>query len=421
MTIYNENKTGYKKTKIGWIPEVWEITRISNIVASIKSGVSVNSTDRTKLNNEKGILKTSSVYNGIFIPDQNKAIISVQELIRARLNPKKDSLLISRMNTPDLVGACAYVAKTEQDLFIPDRLWLTELNNKIVNARWFNFLLNSQYYRFQIKNRATGTSNSMKNISKESFTGIKIPLPPLAEQQKIAEILSVWDKAIEHIQNLIGQLKLRKKGLMQQLLIGKSRLPGFSGEWESCPLGSYISATLRPVDKPSFNYLALGLRSHGKGVFHKENFDPDSIAMDTLYEVKEYDLIVNITFAWEQAIAIVDKQDEGGLVSHRFPTFTFNEGKAFPHFFRYFVLQPRFKYLLNLISPGGAGRNRVMSKTDFPKLEVKIPPYMEQQAIAKVIAAADEEIQIHESYLSQLQTQKKGLMQQLLTGQKRVN
>lgn len=142
--------------------------------------------------------------------------------------------------------------------------------------------------------------------------------------------------------------------------------------------------------------------------------------MEELYEVKEDDLIVNITFAWEQAIAIVSKEDDGGLVSHRFPTYIFKKEKAIPEFFRHFILQPRFKYLLELISPGGAGRNRVMSKKDFLKLEVKIPSVEEQKAIAEVLDTANLELKLYEEKLRLLQEQKKGLLQQLLTGKTRV-
>jgi type I restriction enzyme S subunit len=244
--------------------------------------------------------------------------------------------------------------------------------------------------------------------------------PPLPEQKKIADILSTWDKAIETTQALIDKLQLRKKGLMQQLLSGKKRLPGFSGEWEEQELQNYIKQKLRPVDKPSQPYLALGLRSHGKGIFHKPNFDPNSNVMTTLYEVKENDLVVNITFAWEHAIAVASRKDVGGLVSHRFPTYQFITDISDPQFFKYYFLQKRFKYLLGVISPGGAGRNRVMSKKDFPKLKVKVPNYSEQTAIAQVLTNADEEIDQTHHYLEQLQEQKKGLMQQLLTGQKRV-
>jgi type I restriction enzyme S subunit len=129
----------------------------------------------------------------------------------------------------------------------------------------------------------------------------------------------------------------------------------------------------RPVSKPREPFLALGIRSHGKGTFLKYDFEPTKIEMDTLFVVEKNDLIVNITFAWEGAIAIVKKEDDGALVSHRFPTFTFNPGTGVVDYFRHFILQPRFKYLMGLISPGGAGRNRVLDKKDFLRLEVKIP------------------------------------------------
>src|SRR5690606_21041385 len=115
----------------------------------------------------------------------------------------------------------------------------------------------------------------------------------------------------------------------------------------------------------------------------------------------------NITFAWEQAIAIANNKDNGGLVSHRFPTFVFKDGISSAMYFRYFIVQPHFKYLLNLISPGGAGRNRVMSKKDFPRLEVKIPSYDEQQAIAAILVTADVEIQKTQNHLRLLKKQKK--------------
>jgi type I restriction enzyme S subunit len=94
------------------------------------------------------------------------------------------------------------------------------------------------------------------------------------------------------------------------------------GEWEEKRLGEFLIPTLREVPKPSKPYLALGIRSHFKGTFQKPDSDPDKIAMDTLYSLAEGDLIVNITFAWEGAVAIA--KNAGGL-SHRFPTYTFND------------------------------------------------------------------------------------------------
>lgn len=215
-------------------------------------------------------------------------------------------------------------------------------------------------------------------------------------------------------------MNVRNIGLTQELLSGKMRVNGFDKKWKVKVLSECLNFTPRPILKPAENYLALGLRSHGKGIFHKKDFDPASIAMETMYEVKENDLIINITFAWEHAVAIVSKKDEGGLVSHRFPTYTFNSKNAIPEYFRHFILQKRFKFLLELISPGGAGRNRVMSKTDFLKLEVKLPEVDEQKAIAEILNKATEELNQYQQKLKALQLQKKGLMQQLLTGKVRV-
>jgi type I restriction enzyme S subunit len=142
--------------------------------------------------------------------------------------------------------------------------------------------------------------------------------------------------------------------------------------------------------------------------------------MDILYEVKENELIINITFAWEGAAAILKKSDEGKLVSHRFPTFKFNQKKVISDYFRNIIITKHFVFYMGLISPGGAGRNRVLDKTDFLLLTWDIPPLPEQQAIASILSTADEEITLLKKKLYTLKEQKKGLMQKLLTGEVRV-
>jgi type I restriction enzyme S subunit len=248
-----------------------------------------------------------------------------------------------------------------------------------------------------------------------------LPLPPLPEQRAIAAILSTWDEAITLTEWLIAALQDRKRGLMQRLLTGEVRFPKFEGEeWHEMRLGDFLKMELRKVEKPQDAYLRLGIRSHGKGTFLSDIEDPDSVAMTHLYEVREGDLIVSITFAWEGAIALVGPDGNGALVSHRFPTFVFNAQKVLPEFFKYLMLTDRFFYDLGLISPGGAGRNRVMSKRDFQKLRVKVPSVLEQKKIGSLLSAVDDYIDALSEYLEQLQHQKKGLMQRLLTGEIRV-
>jgi type I restriction enzyme S subunit len=142
--------------------------------------------------------------------------------------------------------------------------------------------------------------------------------------------------------------------------------------------------------------------------------------MDTLYRIESQDIIVNITFAWEGAIAIAKEKDSGGLVSHRFPTYRIKDKKANIDFFRNLILTKKFVWDLGLISPGGAGRNRVMNKRNFLKLKVLLPPVKIQKELGKILTTADNEIKILEEYRNAVNKQKRGLMQKLLTGEVRA-
>ena len=198
-------------------------------------------------------------------------------------------------------------------------------------------------------------------------------------------------------------------------LVPKLRFPEF-GEaegWRMSCFDEVLSPVVRERPKPADAYLGLGLRSHGKGTFLKPLADPAKNSMDQLYEVKTNDLIVNITFAWEGAVAIAQDCDEGALVSHRFPTYTFEKGRTTPDFFRYIILDKQFIYNLGVISPGGAGRNRVMSKNDFLKLRVALPSPAEQEKIASCLSSLDELMAAQARKVDALKTHKKGLMQQL--------
>ncbi len=199
------------------------------------------------------------------------------------------------------------------------------------------------------------------------------------------------------------------------VVVPKMRFPEFqqAGPWEKTRFDEVLSSIARERKKPSESYTGLGLRSHGKGTFLKPLEDPEKNSMEYLYEVKCDDLIVNITFAWEGAVAIASIADDGALVSHRFPTYTFEKGKASPAFFRHIILDKQFVYALGVISPGGAGRNRVLSKNDFLKLEVLLPSPAEQEKIADCLSSADELIAAQARKVNALKAYKNGLVRQL--------
>lgn len=163
--------------------------------------------------------------------------------------------------------------------------------------------------------------------------------------------------------------------------------------WQELEIKDFLRFTSREIEKPKDKYRSLGIRSHCKGTFVREVENPEKVMMETLYAVKKDDFIVNITFAWEGAVALVNKSDEGALVSHRFPTYIFDRNVVIPEFFRYLIPSKRFVYNLGIISPGGAGRNRVLDRKDFLHLQFIRPPVEEQKVIAEIISTWDQAIE----------------------------
>ena len=241
-------KPGYKQTDIGIIPEDWEIGSLKETFPRLDAGVSVNSDESAY--SDYYVLKTSAVRNGIVNVKEAKPVVRA-DYPRLKCPVKKGSIIISRMNTPAMVGECGFSAEEAPYTFLPDRLWQVEPSAPDYDFQWLNYLLNTEKYSAAIRATATGTSNSMKNIAKDRLLEISIPKPTLAEQKRIAEALSDMDELIASLEKLIAKKKAIKQGAMQELLTGKRRLPGFSGEWEIraiSSLGKFVSGNGFPLE-----------------------------------------------------------------------------------------------------------------------------------------------------------------------------
>jgi len=329
-----------------------------------------------------------------------------------------DVLITKDSETAEDIASVAVLTNEIQNLICGYHLAILRPDKERMDSNFLAKTLQHDRVHNQFVIKANGVTRYGLTLS--VINNATIPVPPLIEQAEIARILSTWDRAIERVQRLIEAKQRQKDQLVSQLLSGHNRFPGFQDEWKQVNLGTFLQLKFRKVVKPAGAYLRLGIRSHGKGTFTSVVDDPETIALTHLFQARKDDLIVNITFAWEGAIALVGPDGDGALVSHRFPTYVFDTSKMLPEYFRHLMVTDRFFYELDLISPGGAGRNRVMNKGDFLKIWVTIPGVEEQQKIASVLGGMDEQIGLLKKYLEKLKEQKKGLMQKLLTGEIRV-
>jgi restriction endonuclease S subunit len=203
-----------------------KVRPLSSVVADLEAGVSVNSIecDRPLSSGEPCILKTSAIFDGKFDPEECK-LIDRHDSIRARLSPRRDTIIVSRMNTPNLVGEVGYVPADFPSLNLPDRLWMTRFDSSAeICARWLSQMLSSNQVKGRIKELATGTSGSMKNIGKSVLLALQLKFPSGNEQTAIATILSDMDADITALETRRDKTRTLKQGMMQVLLTGQIRL-----------------------------------------------------------------------------------------------------------------------------------------------------------------------------------------------------
>ena len=228
-----KQNTTYKQTELGLIPDDWEVKKLGEILKEYSLGGNYENNSE-----ESGIplIKMGNIGRG-------KIDLSKIEYLPKNVNYSKNDILkyndilFNTRNTLDLVGKVS-IWKNEAlfALYNSNLLRLYFKEDFVENNDYVNFQFNSEITLANLKKYATGTT-SVAAIYTKDLLKLKFLLPPLPEQKKIADCLSTWDCAIEKQNALINALIDRKKALMQQLLTGKKRLPGFSGEWKEVKLG----------------------------------------------------------------------------------------------------------------------------------------------------------------------------------------
>lgn len=213
----------YKPSGVEWlgkIPEHWELKRIKHFIQKLESGVSVNSDASPAEGDSIGVLKTSCVYGDVFDPNENKRV-SEDEIGRVKCPVQGGTLIISRMNTPELVGCCGYVEQDHPSLFLPDRLWIARFNSSNqTDHKFFWYLCISSGTKSVISSLATGTSGSMKNIGQDDFLGIAVAIPPIPEQNAIVAFLDKEtlriDLLVRKKRELLERLKEKRTALISR-------------------------------------------------------------------------------------------------------------------------------------------------------------------------------------------------------------
>ena len=262
-----------------------------------------------------------------------------------------------------------------------------------------------------------GAKNDMKVSAENALKGM-VSFPKKDEQEMISLYFSTLDHLITLHQRKCEQTKKLKKYMLQKMFpqngakVPEIRFDGFTYDWEQRKLSELLEKYEDPVETPHDGYERVGIRSHAKGTFH--SFVEPGKELDTakMYRVAADKFILNITFAWEHAVAITDNNDAGKLVSHRFPQFSFNP-KLKPHFFKYLMLDKKFREHLELSSPGGAGRNRVLKISDMLKYEIKLPSIEEQIKIGEYFDSLDHLITLHQRKCDELKKMKKYMLQNM--------
>ena len=253
----------------------------------------------------------------------------------------------------------------------------------------------TKWHRFMKLNGDSGARFDRFTISSTQFMEMPIPYPTLEEQQKIGEYFESLDTLITlHHRKYIN-------GKKEELLA-----------WEQRKFGEIVEKYEDPVETPTEGYTRLGIRSHAKGTFHSYVEKGKELETAKMFRVAADKFIVNITFGWEHAVAITDENDAGKLVSHRFPQYSFNAGME-PKFFRYLILDENFKHHLELSSPGGAGRNRVLKLSDMLQYKMNFPSEAEQKKIAAYFDDLDHLITLHQHKCDELQKLKKFMLQNM--------
>jgi type I restriction enzyme S subunit len=401
---------GYKQTKIGVLPVEWEVKKLKEITLRVQDGTHFSPQEIgngsfkyiTSKNIRPGYLKLDTV-----------EYISLEEhqKIYSRCDTKLGDILLTKDGAS--TGAACLNTLDEEVSLLSSVAFIRADPNKAENKFLYQFICSP---RGQNTITSSMAGQAITRITLTKLRNFDIPLPPLPQQQKIAKILATWDQAIQTQTQLINAKKELKRGLMQRLLTGEVRLPGFEGEWKATRLAEVLTES-QIEGTNGLTAEKITVKLWGKGVFRKIDRNPGS--KNTNYFLRKAgQLIYSKLDFLNCAFGIIPPELDNLESTLDLPTFDIHNG-ADPVFLLERIKLRNFYENFGSRANGSRIARRIHPKM-FLSFKVNLPPFQEQTAIAKILITADKELTLLQTQLTELKEQKRGLMQRLLTGAVRV-
>ena len=410
---------GYKNSPLGIIPEEWQVKRLGDCTSLLTNGfVGVATPNYTENTDGITYIQGFNVTEGGFNLKGIKKVTVEFHRKNIKSSLKEGDLLT--IQTGD-IGLTTIVPKQLEGSNC-HALIITRFKEEVLpffTLYYYNSTIGrNRFYRIE-------TGSTMKHINTGDLYRFLIPIPPITEQKNIVEVAKMWDIAIEKQSELIEKLKLRKRALMQQLLTGKKRRPGFSGKWKRIKLRDIAERITRKNDEDNKNVVTISAQ---KGFVVQTDFFNKSVASETLdnyFLVYKDEFCYNKSYSNGYPMGAIKrlKSFDKAVVTTLYICFKLkNITSVNIDFFDQYCESGIFnKELVKVANEGGRAHGLLnVTPSDFFNMHMGIPNIDEQNAIATVLVNADKEIELANVKLANLQSQKRGLMQQLLTGNKRI-
>jgi len=404
-----DHNSNFKPSDLGQIPPHWLRLKLKNI-CSVRQGLQIPIADRLK-----APTKTSKEYITIQSINRKNQEREYVESPSERVVCSPEDILMTRTGNTGIVV-------TDVSGAFHNNFFLIDYNRNKISKKFLVEYLRSRRVQHVLLTKAG--SSTIPDLNHKDFYSIDLPVPPLSEQKKIAQILSTWDKAIETVEKLIANSQQKKKALMQQLLTGKKRFPGFDGEWEEVEL----SQLCKFMKGQGLSKGKLSDSGQFKCILYGELYTRYSEVISSVVNRTNHNegiksesgdvLIPASTTTSGIDLANATSLKEGGvLLSGDINILRTDKNLINPDFLAY-VLTHVKKYDLARRAQGITIIH--LYGKDIKHIKIALPSLLEQGIIVATIASVEAEIGSRREQLEFLRIEKKALMQQLLTGKRRV-